>query len=62
MGKVMPNSPALATSLALGLAIMAGGLPFFILTPGWFGIAIMLPILLVSGGLYGWALLKLQKI
>ena len=62
MGKAMPNSPALATSLALGLAIMAGGLPFFILTPGWFGIAAMLPILLVCGGLYGWALVKLQKI
>ena len=62
MGKAMPNSPALATSLALGLAIMAGGLPFFILMPGWFGIATMLPILLVCGALYGWALAKLQKI
>lgn len=62
LGKTMPNSPALAASLALGLAIMAGGLPFFILTPGWFGITVMLPILLVSGGLYWWALLKLQKI
>jgi FSR family fosmidomycin resistance protein-like MFS transporter len=62
LGKTLPNSPALATSLALGLAIMAGGLPFFILTPGWFGIAVMLPILLVSGGLYWLALVKLQKI
>jgi MFS transporter, FSR family, fosmidomycin resistance protein len=62
MGKAMPNSPALATSLALGLAILAGGLPFFILTPGWFGIAVMLPLLLVSGGLYWWTLVKLQKI
>jgi hypothetical protein len=62
MGKALPHSPALAASLTLGLAIMAGGLPFFILTPGWFGIAVMLPILLVSGGLYGWALVKVQKI
>jgi hypothetical protein len=61
MGKALPHSPALAASLTLGLAIMAGGLPFFILTPGWFDAAVLIPVLLISGGLYGWALVKLPR-
>jgi FSR family fosmidomycin resistance protein-like MFS transporter len=36
MGQALPKAPALAASLVLGTAIIAGGLPFFMLAGGWF--------------------------
>jgi FSR family fosmidomycin resistance protein-like MFS transporter len=56
-GKALPNSSALAASLALGAAVIAGGLPFFILAPGWFGTFTLVIFLLASGLLY-WVFIR----
>jgi len=52
VGRALPKSPALAASFALGTAIIAGGLPFFIFSPGWFNTGILVITLLVSGLFY----------
>ena len=57
VGRSLPKSPALAASLALGTAIIAGGLPFFFLKSGWFEPAILAITLLISTLLY-WYVLK----
>jgi FSR family fosmidomycin resistance protein-like MFS transporter len=56
VGRALPHFPALAASLALGTAIIAGGLPFFILAGGWFGPAVLAVTLLASTLLYWFAL------
>jgi len=57
VGQAMPKFPALAASLTLGTAIIAGGLPFFMLAGGWFGPALLAVILAASIFLY-WTALK----
>ena len=57
VGRSLPKSPALAASLALGTAIIAGGLPFFFLKSGWFEPVILAITLLISTLLY-WYVLK----
>jgi FSR family fosmidomycin resistance protein-like MFS transporter len=57
VGKALPNSSGLAASLALGAAVIAGGLPFFILPPDWFGPFTMMIFLLASGLLY-WVFIR----
>ena len=56
LGKMMPRMPALAASLALGVAIIVGGLPFFILSPGWFGREVVIVALALSAVGYTWGL------
>jgi FSR family fosmidomycin resistance protein-like MFS transporter len=56
-GQALPKFPALAASLALGAAILAGGLPFFILPGGWFGPGVMVTAMLLSTLCY-WIALK----
>ena len=57
VGRTLPEFPGLAASLALGTAIIAGGLPFFILASGWFGTGLLAVTLLASMLLY-WFTLK----
>jgi FSR family fosmidomycin resistance protein-like MFS transporter len=57
VGKALPGFPGLAASLALGTAIIAGGLPFFLLAGGWFGTGLLAATLLASILLY-WITLK----
>jgi FSR family fosmidomycin resistance protein-like MFS transporter len=56
-GRALPEFPGLAASLALGTAIIAGGLPFFVLAGGWFGTGLLAVTLLASILLY-WITLK----
>ena len=56
-GQALPESPALAASLTLGTAIIAGGLPFFFLAGNWFGMVTLGIILFLSILLY-WFVLK----
>lgn len=56
-GRSLPDSPALAASLTLGTAIIAGGLPFFFLAGGWFGAGVMGITLSLSAVLY-WVAIK----
>jgi len=56
-GRALPETPALAASLALGTAIIAGGLPFFLVSPGWYTQAISFTTILISMGIY-WYVLK----
>ena len=60
LGRVLPESPALAASLALGTAVIAGGLPFFLLAGGWFGPAVLAIALVLSALGYWLALQKIQ--
>ncbi len=60
MGRALPGYPALAASLALGTAVLAGGLPFFILAGGWFGPVSMAITLALSALCYWFALGKFQ--
>lgn len=57
-GRALPKFPALAASLALGLAIIAGGLPFFMFPTGWFGKVTLTLTLCLSLLLYGFVLGK----
>ena len=57
LGKALPKFPGLAASLALGTAIIAGGLPFFLLAGGWFGTGLLAATLLASM-LFYWFTLK----
>ena len=59
-GKALPRSPALASSLVLGTAIIAGGLPYFFLDSQWLGAATIGGSLLISILLYGYALKKYE--
>ncbi|MBI5295851.1 MAG: hypothetical protein HY869_10270 [Chloroflexi bacterium] len=52
MARHMPNSPALASSLANGLGVMMGGVAFFFLPRGWFGLGVLIPAMTVSAILY----------
>jgi VIT1/CCC1 family predicted Fe2+/Mn2+ transporter len=56
MGRFMPNSPALASSLANGLGVMLGGIAFFFVPRGWFTTAVLVTAVLASGAAYAWAL------
>lgn len=56
MGRVMPNAPALASSLANGLGVMMGGIAFFFLKRGWFDAGVLVPAVTLSAILYLWAL------
>jgi FSR family fosmidomycin resistance protein-like MFS transporter len=56
LGRLMPRTPALAASLALGTAIILGGVPFMLIPAGWFGIGIAVAALAISIFLYWWAL------
>jgi MFS transporter, FSR family, fosmidomycin resistance protein len=56
LGRLMPRTPALAASLALGTAIILGGVPFMLFPAGWFGVGIAIAALLISAALYWWAL------
>jgi FSR family fosmidomycin resistance protein-like MFS transporter len=56
VARSLPRFPALAASLTFGTAIIAGGLPFFILPPGWFTSAILAVTLTLSVALYSFAL------
>ena len=47
-GRALPDSPALAASLALGAAVVAGGLPFVFTGGDWFGPSAILISLTVS--------------
>ncbi len=47
-GRALPESPALAASLALGAAVVAGGLPFVFTGGDWFGSSAILISLTVS--------------
>lgn len=55
-GRLMPNSPALASSLANGLGVMLGGIPFFFLSRDWFTTAVLVTAVFASGAAYAWAL------
>ena len=59
-GRALPGYPALAASLALGTAVLVGGLPFFILAGGWFGPLTLLITLALSALCYWLALGKFQ--
>ena len=52
MARRMPNSPALASSLANGLGVMMGGIAFFFLPRGWFDLGVLVPAVTVSAILY----------
>lgn len=56
MSRLMPNSPALASSLANGLGVMLGGIAFFILPYGWFNLTVLITAVIVSAALYIWSL------
>jgi FSR family fosmidomycin resistance protein-like MFS transporter len=56
MGRHMPHSPALASSLANGLGVMMGGVAFFFLPRGWFDVTVLVTAVMVSAALYAWAL------
>ncbi len=56
VARSLPRFPALAASLTFGTAIIAGGLPFFILPAGWFSPAILAVTLALSAALYSFAL------
>ena len=58
-GRALPQAPALAASLALGTAIIAGGLPFFLLNPGWYTQTFSFATILLSMGIYGYVLKNL---
>jgi predicted membrane channel-forming protein YqfA (hemolysin III family) len=47
-GRVLPDSPAFAASLALGAAVIVGGLPFAFTEGAWFGTAAILISLPIS--------------
>jgi FSR family fosmidomycin resistance protein-like MFS transporter len=57
IGRALPRYPALAASLALGVAVIAGGLPFFIFSRGWFSTGMLLFALGLSGLIY-WVFLR----
>jgi len=48
LGRVLPDSPAFAASLALGAAVIIGGLPFVFTDATWFGDTILLSALSLS--------------
>ena len=51
LGRVLPDSPAFAASLALGAAVILGGLPFAFTNGAWFGataILVSLPLSLLG--------------
>ena len=53
LGRLMPSSPALASSLVLGVGVLLGSLPLIFLGDGWLNVSISIPmLLLLSGGLY----------
>jgi FSR family fosmidomycin resistance protein-like MFS transporter len=56
LGRLMPRTPAFAASLTLGTAIILGGVPFMLIPAGWFGAGIAVVALVISAGLYWWAL------
>lgn len=58
LGRAMPGSPALAASLALGAAVIAGGLPFAFSRGAWFGLSAILSSLALSLAGYWSALRK----
>ena len=57
LGRLMPRTPALAASLALGTAILLGGVPFMLIPAGWFGVGIAVVALAISAALY-WCVLR----
>lgn len=57
MGRYLPNSPALASSLANGLGVMLGGIAFFFLPRGWFDGTVLVAAVTASAILYVWGLL-----
>ena len=61
LGRALPQSPALAASLTLGTAIIAGGLPFFFLDSKWMG-AWTLGVTLLLSMLGYWVVLKKQSL
>ncbi|MBM3126997.1 MAG: MFS transporter [Chloroflexi bacterium] len=48
LGRVLPESPAFAASLALGAAVIIGGLPFVFTDGTWFGETFLLSALSLS--------------
>lgn len=53
LGRWMPSSPALATSLVLGVAVLLGGLPFMLIKSNFLENSLgILLILCASGGIY----------
>jgi len=65
LGQLMPASPALASSLVLGVGVLLGSLPLIFLGDGWLTAFLSISaLLLISGGLYLFTLrgiLKLPK-
>jgi len=59
LGKSMPRMPALAASLALGAAVIVGGLPFFIFPHGWFSTGVVIVALVLSVIGYIWVLRRM---
>jgi FSR family fosmidomycin resistance protein-like MFS transporter len=60
LGRVLPDSPAFAASLALGAAVILGGLPFAFTSGAWFGITAILGSLAAS--LFGYWLVLRGKV
>jgi MFS transporter, FSR family, fosmidomycin resistance protein len=60
LGRMLPDSPAFAASLALGAAVLVGGLPFAFTNGVWFGGTAILISLPVS--LFGYWLVLREKV
>ena len=60
LGRLMPSSPALATSLVLGVGVLLGGLLLVFVNPGWLlGPLGVIVVLFASGGLYWFSLRRI---